>query len=57
MLARQVLDKWVNGLKLKPYYGPMPQNPFHQVEVDAVTGSRKQVVGNHEELVLPDKRD
>ena len=27
-LAGKVLDKWVNGFRLKPYQGPMPKNPF-----------------------------
>ena len=48
-LAGEVLDKWVNGFRLKPYYGPMPQNPFHQPENNAEIGSGKQLAGNHEE--------
>ena len=27
-LANEVLAKWVNGFRLKPYQGPMPKNPF-----------------------------
>ena len=48
-LVGEVLDKWVDGFRLKPYYGPMPQNPFHQVEVNAAIGNGKQVADNHEE--------
>ena len=29
-LAGEVLGKWVNGFRLKPYRGPMPRNPFTQ---------------------------
>ena len=32
-LAGEVLGKWVNGFRLKPY-GPMPRNPFEQTKVD-----------------------
>ena len=56
-LAGEVLNKWVNGFRLKPYYGPMPPNPFHQLETDAVTGSGKQLADNQEEPVLQDNRD
>ena len=48
------MDKWVNGFRLKPYYGPMPPKPFHQVGADAVIGSSKQVRDNQAEPVLPD---
>ena len=48
-LAGKVLDKWVNGFRLKPYYGPMPHNPFHQLKNNAEIGSGKQLAGNHEE--------
>ena len=56
-LAAEVLEKWVNGFRLKPYYRPMPQNLFHQVEADAVTGSGKQVACNNGEPVLPDNQN
>ena len=29
-LAGEVLGKWVNGFRLKPYKGPMPKNPFER---------------------------
>ena len=34
-LAREILPKWMNGFRLKPYQGPMPENQF-SVEVDHV---------------------
>ena len=33
-LVGEVLGKWVNGFRLKPYNGPMPRNPFEQVKTD-----------------------
>ena len=33
-LAGEVLGKWVNGFRLKPYHGPMPRNPFEQTKAD-----------------------
>jgi hypothetical protein len=27
-LSGEVLPKWANGFRLKPYYGKMPPNPF-----------------------------
>ena len=33
-LVGEVLGKWVNGFRLKPYQGPMPRNPFEQVKND-----------------------
>ena len=33
-LASDKLTKWVNGFRLKPYHGPMPENPF-KLETDA----------------------
>ena len=27
-LLGDILAKWVNGFRLKPYNGPMPENPF-----------------------------
>ena len=57
-LAGEILEKWVNGFRLKPYYGPMPQNPFKQPEDGAGTGSGIRIAGNQEEPttdpVLPD---
>ena len=32
MLVGEVLDKWVNGFRLKPYHGPMSRNQFEQPE-------------------------
>ena len=31
-LAGEILPKWVNGFRLKPYHGDMPKNPFSQPE-------------------------
>ena len=31
-LTREVLPKWVNGFRLKPYLEDMPVNPFSQPE-------------------------
>ena len=61
-LASEMLDKWVNGFRLKPYYRPMPQNLFHQPAANAEIGGGKNVTGNHEEEqprdpVLPDNRN
>ena len=28
------MGKWFNGFRLKPYYGPMPRNPFEQIKAD-----------------------
>jgi hypothetical protein len=39
-LAGEVLGKWVNGFRLKPYRGPMPSNPFIQhTETTSGTGT------------------
>ena len=27
-LSGEILPKWVNGFRLKPYHGEMPENPF-----------------------------
>ena len=35
-LAGEVLDKWINGFRLKPYKAPMPENPFKQLEEQQV---------------------
>ena len=48
-LVGKVLDKWVNGFRLKPYYGPMPQNLFYQPEANVEIGSGKQLADDHEE--------
>ena len=37
-LAGEILGKWVNGFRLKPYKGHMPKNPF---QVDEVTQGSK----------------
>ena len=47
-LADEVLDKWVNGFILKPYQGPMPRNPFKQLE----TGT-KEVTGESSPTMEP----
>ena len=31
-LARELLSKWVNGFRPKPYKGQMPENPFKEDE-------------------------
>ena len=31
-LAEKLLSKWVNGFRLKPYKGWMPENPFKEAE-------------------------
>mgnify|MGYP000444513631 FL=1 len=31
-LAGELLGKWVNGFRLKPYKGRMPKNPFQEDE-------------------------
>ena len=36
MLAGEVLAKWINGFRLKPYKGPMSENPFKQSEEQQV---------------------
>ena len=33
-LSSEILSKWVNGFRLKPYHGPIPENPF-KVETNA----------------------
>ena len=33
-LASEIMPKWVNGFRLKPYHGLTPANPF-RVEVNA----------------------
>ena len=40
-LAGEVLGKWVNGFRLKPYNGPMPRNPFEQVKGDTEPNTGK----------------
>ena len=48
-LAGEVMGKWVNGFRLKPYYGPMPWNPFEQTKAntDPNTGKNDETVNNH----------
>ena len=53
-LAGEIMGKWVNGFRLKPYCGPMPQNPFEQTEADTTVGSRKKVPDSKAEPALPD---
>ena len=33
-LAGEIIGKWVNGFRLKPYKGPMPANPITILERD-----------------------
>ena len=54
-LAGEVLGKWVNGFRLKPYKGPMPRNPFEQGKADAEPHTRipetmaiRLAIGNNE---------
>ena len=54
-LAGEVLGKWVNGFRLKPYKGPMPRNPFEQGKADAEpdtgipeTTATRLAIGNNE---------
>ena len=30
-LSGEILPKWVNGFRLKPFYGDMPDNPFKEL--------------------------
>ena len=51
-LDGEVLEKRVNGFRLKPYYGPLPRNLFKQPDEGTEVGR-----GNHElalEPALPD---
>jgi hypothetical protein len=36
-LSGEVLPKWANGFRLKPYYGKMPANPFISTVVSGQT--------------------
>ena len=45
-LAGEIMGKWVNGFRLKPYYGPMPLNMFEQIKVDT-----KPDIGEHEKMI------
>ena len=36
-LAGELLSKWVNGFRLKPYKGQMPKNPFKDDENPQIT--------------------
>ena len=38
-LAGELLSKWVNGFRLKPYKGQMPENPFKDEENPQNTGN------------------
>ena len=40
-LVGEILPKWVNGFRLKPYKGPMPRNPFEQVKTDTEPDTSK----------------
>ena len=52
MLVGEVLEKWVNGFRLKPYHGPMPRNPFMQPGGGAEIGSGNQISDNQEPIQL-----
>ena len=41
-LAGELLSKWVNGFRLKPYKGQMPENPFKEDENPQNTGNRSK---------------
>ena len=43
-LVGKVMDKCVNGFQLKPYYGPMPRNPFEWTKIDTTPASDKQEI-------------
>ena len=43
ILARELLSKWVNGFRLKPYKGRMPENPFIEPENPQNTKSRIEI--------------
>ena len=43
ILARELLSKWVNGFRLKPYKGRMPENPFIKSENHRNTESRTEI--------------
>ena len=42
-LPRELLSKWVNGFRLKPYKGWMPENPFKEAEDSCNTEFRTEV--------------
>ena len=52
MLVGEILEKWVNGFRLKPYHGLMPRNPFEQPNDGVETESGNQISGNEEALIL-----
>ena len=52
MLVGEILEKWVNGFRLKPYHGLMPRNPFKQPDDGVETGNGNQISGNQEALKL-----
>ena len=54
-LAGEVLRKWVNGFRLKPYLGSMPRNSFEKTKADTELDTGKQAkaaprlaIGKHE---------
>ena len=48
-LAGEVLGKWVNGFRLKPYRGPMPKNPFEQRTDTGAETATYEGNGNHQD--------
>ena len=42
--ARELLGKWVNGIRLKPYKGQMLENPFKDEENPQNTGNWRQPI-------------
>ena len=40
------MGKWVNGFRLKPYYGPLPLNPFEKTKADIELDT-----GEHEKTI------
>ena len=45
MLVGELLEKWVNGYRLKPYKGPMLEKPFKALEENKDQAIHKVVTG------------
>ena len=58
-LAGELLRKWVNGFRLKPYKGQMPENPFKDEEDPQSTENRidDEVAPSATDSVEPDTTD
>ena len=48
-LAGEVLGKWVNGFRLKPYKGPMPKNPFERRAATESDAGRRTITATGED--------